>query len=58
MGYGTDESDMIIEEPVLTDTLITLIKLAVSESEYTAYGGNNQLVADIASLLQVNSSNV
>ena len=58
MGYGTDESDMVTEEPVLINTLVTVIKLAASEAEYTAYGGNGQLVTDLASLLLVNSTNI
>jgi hypothetical protein len=41
MGYGTDHSDMIVELPTLTHTLITLVKIAASESEYTTYGGND-----------------
>jgi hypothetical protein len=40
MGYGTDESEMIIELPVLTSTLVSFVKLAASDDEYTSYGGN------------------
>lgn len=40
MGYGTDGSEMIIELPVLTSTLVNLVKLAASEAEYISYGGD------------------
>jgi putative effector of murein hydrolase len=58
MGYGTDESEMIIELPVLTSTLVTLVKLAASETEYTAYGGDDQLIVDLSSILSVDSEKI
>jgi hypothetical protein len=41
MGYGTDESEMIIVLPTLTHEFTTLIILAATEAEYEAYGGND-----------------
>jgi hypothetical protein len=55
MGYGNDDSEMIIVRPILTHTLTTLIKFAASESDFTTYGGNNQLIAYLASTFSVNS---
>jgi hypothetical protein len=57
MGYGNDDSEMIIELPSLTHTFTTLIILATSESDYSSYGGNDQLIIDLASSLSVNAEN-
>lgn len=58
MGYGTDESEMIIELPVLTDTIECLLVFSGTESDYSTYGSNTQLITDLSTLLSVDSANI
>lgn len=58
MGYGIDQSEMIIEIPILTDTIESFVVLLADEDDYRIYGGDDQFMSDLSANLGVDSEKI
>ena len=53
MGYGTDQSDMIITIPVVISTIESFVVLDTDEDAYETYGSDEKFIQDVGDALNV-----
>ena len=53
MGYGTDQSDMIITIPVVISTIESFVVLDTDEDAYETYGSDEKFIQDVGDALTV-----